>query len=94
MKGVLGGRIKVHRFMPSGRCIWTMIGKEAEHWMVPSLNYCSCPAYYYNSKTPCYHLKCASNEVLIDYVDFSDDEFDGFVSAFLLDTLATSLSDA
>ncbi|MXY37532.1 MAG: hypothetical protein F4Y82_02610 [Cenarchaeum sp. SB0665_bin_23] len=94
MKGVPEGQIKVHRFMPSGRCIWTVIGREAEHWMAPSLNYCSCPAYYYNSNILCYHLKCASNKDLTDYVDFSDDEFDDFISALLQDVLVTSLRDA
>lgn len=93
MKDTFEGRIKVHRFMPSGRCVWTMIGREAEHWMVPSLNYCSCPAYYYNSNVLCYHLKYALDEILTDYVDFSDDEFDGFIAALLRDTLATSLPD-
>lgn len=96
MKSTSNGRVKVHRFMPSGRCIWTMIGKEAEHWMAPSFNYCSCPAYYYNPNVQCYHLKCASKEELIDYVDFSDDEFDDFISALLSDTLkrqSTSLPD-
>lgn len=80
------GRIKLHKFLPSGRSIWTMVGKE-EHWMDPDLKYCSCPAYYYNAGTPCYHLKCVYNDVLVDQINFTDDEFDGFVAALLLDTL-------
>lgn len=79
-----GGRMKLHRFMPSGRRIWTVVGKEDEHWLDPDLGYCSCPSFYYGG-APCYHIRGAP-EAQADVVDFSDAEFDGFVAGLVLDT--------
>ena len=35
-------RIKLHHFLPSDRKIWTVVGKEKEHWLDPDLEFCSC----------------------------------------------------
>ena len=34
-------RIKLHYFLPSNRKIWTIVGKEKEHWLEPDLKFCS-----------------------------------------------------
>ncbi len=39
-------RVKLHRFNPSQREIWTIVGKEKEHWIDPQSNFCSCSGYY------------------------------------------------
>ena len=35
-------RVKLHLFEPSQRSIWTIVGKEKEHWLDPESNFCSC----------------------------------------------------
>ena len=40
-------RVKLHRFNPSQREIWTIVGKEKEHWIDPESNFCSCSGYYF-----------------------------------------------
>ena len=40
-------RIKLHHFLPSDRKIWTVVGKEKEHWLDPDLEFCSCSGFYF-----------------------------------------------
>ena len=50
-------RLKLHLFNPSKREIWTVVGKEKEHWIDPDSNFCSCSGYYFSmikNKTYCY----------------------------------------
>ena len=56
-------RVKLHRFNPSQREIWTIVGKEKEHWIDPQSNFCSCVGYYFGmikNNSPCYHLESVS----------------------------------
>lgn len=84
-------RIKLHVFEPSKRKIWTIVGKGKEHWLDPSLEFCSCPGFYFgkiNRKNECYHLesvKIAKKEGKVETIKFSDDEFEDFMSALILD---------
>ena len=85
-------RVNLHHFEPSGRKIWTVVGKENEHWLDPDLGFCSCEDYYYNAmekQGECYHLravKTAKEQDKVEVVAFADSEFEGFVAA-LVDTL-------
>lgn len=85
--------VKLHHFEPSGRKIWTVVGKENEHWLDPELGFCSCADYYYNALITggeCYHLKAvriAQEQKKIETVKFSDSEFESFVSALVRDLL-------
>lgn len=82
-------RIKLHQFNPSKRKIWTVVGRTKEHWLYPEMNYCSCQGYYFgklNNKPNCYHLdsiKIAINENGYELVEFSDDEFEDFISGLI-----------
>ena len=84
-------RVKLHRFEPSQRKLWTVVGKGEEHWIDPNGNYCSCPGFYFgqlNGKPSCYHLesaKFAQKENKIEEVVFSDDEFSDFLSGLISD---------
>jgi predicted nucleic acid-binding Zn finger protein len=79
-------RVKLHLFEPSQRKIWTVVGKDAEHWLDPDGEYCSCLGYYFarlNGKSSCYHLESvylAKREDKIDIITFSDEEYDDFLS--------------
>ena len=84
-------RIKLHYFLPSNRKIWTIVGKEKEHWLEPDLKFCSCAGFYFGmlkNKKPCYHIdsiQIAKKEELYERIEFSDDEFEGFMSGLIND---------
>ena len=84
-------RVKLHEFEPSQRKLWSVVGKEKEYWVEPTLNFCSCQSFYFNSiddKQACYHLeslKIAQKEGKIEIIKFSDDEFPDFISGLISD---------
>jgi predicted nucleic acid-binding Zn finger protein len=85
--------VKLHLFEPSNRKIWTVVGKENEHWLDLNLGYCSCEDYYYNAmekgKT-CYHLsavKAAIEQDKIEVIKFQDSEFESFILALVQDVV-------
>jgi predicted nucleic acid-binding Zn finger protein len=83
--------VKLHTFEPSKRQIWTVVGKENEHWLDPDLNFCSCEDYFFNTLnggSECYHLKSvkiAKEQNKVEVVTFSDEEFANFISALISD---------
>ena len=83
--------VKLHYFEPSQRKIWTVVGKENEHWLDPELGFCSCEDYFFNTLNggiECYHLKSikiAKEQSKVEIINFSDDEFSNFVSALISD---------
>ncbi|MDE1830007.1 MAG: hypothetical protein KGI25_06775 [Thaumarchaeota archaeon] len=85
--------VKLHYFEPSGRTIWTVVGKENEHWLDPDLPFCSCADYYYKAMTAggeCYHLKAvrtAKEQGKVETVKFSDSEFEIFIRALVKDLM-------
>lgn len=85
--------VKMHCFEPSGRAIWTVVGKENEHWIDPELPFCSCSDYYYKAMAvggECYHLKAvkaAKTQGKVEIVKFSDSEFEAFVRALVEELL-------
>jgi len=85
--------VKLHYFEPSKRQIWTVVGKDNEHWLDPKMGFCSCEDYYYNAldqSRECYHLKAvriAMEQNKVEMVRFSDSEFENFMSAIIEDNL-------
>jgi len=83
--------VKLHYFEPSKRKIWTVVGKDNEHWLDPDLGYCSCEDYYFkalNKEKECYHLKSiklAKEQNKVEVIKFSDSEFANFVLALVSD---------
>lgn len=89
---VFAKRVKMHRFLPSGRYIMTVVGKSGEHWVDVNMRFCSCRAFYFamtgGKKSTCYHLTSAQIAYdigAIDEIVFDDEEFDGFVHGLVLD---------
>ncbi len=84
-------RVKLHLFEPSQRKIWTVVGKDKEHWLDPDTQYCSCPGYYFgrlNGKSICYHLESAylaKKENKIETIRFSDEEYGDFLFGLISD---------
>lgn len=90
-------RVKLHRFLPSGLTIWTVVGGECDLLIdcEPSgqrKSYCSCDDFHFrvlSGKVPeCYHLvgaKLAIQQGMYSVVEFSDEELPGFLTALLKD---------
>lgn len=84
-------RVKLHRFEPSKREIWTVVGKKNEHWLDPELGFCSCQSYFFDNLEngrECYHLKSikvAKDLHKIELILFADEEFEHFVFALVSD---------
>lgn len=88
--------VKVHLFRPSARRIYTIVGKEEEHWTDPDLDFCSCKDYYFKSLSsgkPCYHLRAVKSmkEEKFALFKFEDDEYDQFVRAIIRDSLKNAV---
>jgi len=53
---------KVHRyrFKPSGRTIWTVMGRKGVYQVIPETNFCNCDDYYFRvmdgKRALCYHI--------------------------------------
>ena len=89
-KAIAEGRVKLHVFEPSGRHIWTVVGREDEYWMDPDSGYCSCQGYYFGDARTCYHIFCqdkAINLSKFETIRFADREFDGFIAGLVGDTM-------
>tara|TARA_Y100000590_G_scaffold147949_1_gene170019 strand:- start:978 stop:1280 length:303 start_codon:yes stop_codon:yes gene_type:complete len=84
-------RIKLHLFTPSNREIWTVVGKEKEHWIDSETKFCSCSGFYFGmikNKTPCYHLESiliAKKEKKFEKIEFLDEEYESFISGIISD---------
>lgn len=90
----LGGCVKRHTFLPSGRHIYTVVGSNADEFVDPDKSFCSCESYFYGvlgDKTRhCYHVlgcKIACETGLVREVKFDDDEFDDFMRLLASDVL-------
>lgn len=83
--------VKLHIFEPSGRQIWTVVGKHDEHWIDLELNFCSCKNYYYKTLSElkeCYHLtnlKQATENKSFSLIKFHDSEYSIFMTALISD---------
>ena len=78
----LAGGVKEHRFMPSGRTIHTVVGRQGDEFIDPRRAYCSCSHYFFRvlggKDSTCYHLlsyKIASELGKLDVITFDDAEY-------------------
>ncbi|MEM3364915.1 MAG: hypothetical protein QXM93_00655 [Candidatus Methanomethyliaceae archaeon] len=59
-EALLSMAVKKYRFVPSGRIVWIVVGREKEYFVIPRL-YCQCDEFYINvvirrKSDLCYHL--------------------------------------
>ncbi|HVX01611.1 MAG TPA: hypothetical protein VHA09_00495 [Nitrososphaera sp.] len=94
---VESGSVKALKFLPSGRMLWIVVGKDSEYWVDPELGFCSCKDFYFSALTkgePCYHLKSVHKATLEDrfmVLEFSDDEYTAFLQALVRDNASQLL---
>lgn len=89
-KAVSEGAVKLHRFLPSGRKVWTVVGRE-EHLVDDEEGYCSCKHYYFSAMRKggiCYHIlavRMAKELELYELIEMEDEEYPTFLSLLLED---------
>jgi predicted nucleic acid-binding Zn finger protein len=80
------------RFIPSGRRLWIVVGKDGEYWTDPELGFCSCKDYYFSTLSkghPCYHLNSVHQALLEDkfrVFEFSDGDYTALLQAVAEDS--------
>ncbi|MDA4122870.1 MAG: hypothetical protein OK456_06805 [Thaumarchaeota archaeon] len=89
---VLGGCVKEHVFSPSGRTVYTVVGKGGEEFIDPEKPFCSCKNFFFGvlggRNQTCYHLlgyAIARDAGRLDKVGFHDEEFESFIALLLRD---------
>lgn len=87
---VESNRIKFHRFLPSGRELWTAVGSDGDHLLNNSQPYCSCRDFHFrlltDKDTECYHLlalRMAIKSKKFDSLNFHDEEYYYFIRGLL-----------
>ncbi|MGQ9718647.1 MAG: hypothetical protein ACUVWK_02170 [Nitrososphaerales archaeon] len=91
---VMSKGVKLHRFSPSQREIWTVVGREGDQLVNESQPYCSCRHFYYRvlggKDDLCYHLlglRIANQINKYDTVEFTDLEYLPFLELLLKDVI-------
>jgi predicted nucleic acid-binding Zn finger protein len=85
------GSVKQMFFLPSGKRLWIVVGKDNEYWTDPDLGFCSCKDFYFTTLSggdECYHLKSvrkAIEENRFTTVEFSDSEYVEYLQAIAED---------
>jgi len=86
--------IKLHKFFPSGRELWTVVGREGDQLVDDLQPFCSCRHFYYrvlsNKDTTCYHLlglKIAKQNNEFDVIEFQDSEYSSLLEGILKDIM-------
>jgi predicted nucleic acid-binding Zn finger protein len=98
MKLVDGKCVKLHRFHPSGRNIWTVVGTKGDQLINESQPYCSCRHFHYRVLSDkddiCYHLlgvKMARQVNSYESIDFNDFEYHLFLKFLITDIFKSSI---
>ena len=94
IEAALGGCVKRHVFLPSGRYVLTVVGSNADEFVDPDKPFCSCESFFYGVLSDkakyCYHIlsyKIADEAGLVEDVRFDDEEYDAFVRLLADDVL-------
>ena len=91
-EALASGSVKLALFVPSGKKIWTVVGREGEYWADPELGFCSCKDFYFTTlsgQDECYHLKSvrkAMQENQFTTVEFADSEYVEYLQAIAEDS--------
>lgn len=95
MDAVLGGRVKRHVFIPSGRTVYTVVGRSGDEFIDPEKPFCSCESFFFRvlggRHETCYHLlayRMAGETDSFSETSFHDEEFRYFLGLLSSDLLA------
>jgi predicted nucleic acid-binding Zn finger protein len=94
---VLEGRVKRHTFGPSGRTLYTVVGRSGDEFVDPDVPFCSCESFFFTvlggEGETCYHLlayRIASETGAFAETQFHDEEFRYFLRLLSSDLLDRS----
>jgi predicted nucleic acid-binding Zn finger protein len=94
IEAAFGGCVKRHTFLPSGRRVYTVVGRNADEFIDPDKSFCSCESYFYGVLSAkvkyCYHIlsyKIAEESGLVQEIRFDDEEYDTFMRLLASDVL-------
>lgn len=89
---ISSGSVKQMLFLPSGKKLWIVVGKDNEYWADPDLGFCSCKDFYFTTLSggdECYHLKSvrkAAEDNRFMKMEFTDGEYIEFLQAIAEDS--------
>jgi len=94
IEAALGGCVKRHTFLPSGRYVYTVVGSNADEFIDPGKPFCSCESFFYRVLSAkikyCYHIlsyKIADESGLVQEVRLDDEDYDTFMRLLASDVL-------
>lgn len=94
IEAVLQGSVKRHIFRPSGRTLYSVVGRGGDEFIDPEKNYCSCSDYFFRvlggKEEYCYHLlsyKIALEGKRFDETAFEDEEYETFFRFMIRDIM-------
>jgi predicted nucleic acid-binding Zn finger protein len=92
---VFSGGVKEHRFVPSGRRIFTVVGRLGDEFIDPEKPYCSCSDFFFRvmggKAELCYHLlsyKIATDQGRVQVVTLDDEEYGQFFAMVVRDVFS------
>lgn len=97
VEAVLEGRVKKHIFEPSGRVLYTVVGRSGDEFVDPGKPFCSCESFFFSvlggKYESCYHLlahRIANETGGFSESRFHDEEFRNFLRLLSMDLLDRS----
>lgn len=89
---VVSGGAKKHVFLPSGRSIYTIVGRNGDEFIDPDKSFCSCESHFYSGSggksSHCYHIlsyEIANEAGFVDEISLDDEEYDTFLRLLMQD---------
>jgi len=89
---VISGAVKESLFLPSGRRVYSVVGRLGDEFIDPQKPYCSCSDFFFKVRGGrdelCYHLlsyKMASKTKRLEITRFSDEEYGPYMRAVVGD---------
>ena len=91
---VRSGSVKQMLFLPSGKKLWVVIGRDNEYWTDPELGFCSCKDFYFTTLSggqDCYHLKSVRKTIQqrgFTAIEFDDSDYTQLLQAVADDNIS------
>lgn len=91
---ISSGSVKQMLFLPSGKKLWVVIGRDNEYWTDPELGFCSCKDFYFTTLSggqDCYHLKSvrkAIQQTGFKAIEFDDNDYIHLLQAVADDNIS------
>ena len=93
-EAVSRGCAKLHLFSPSGRIIYTVVGRSGDEFIDPFRPFCSCKNFFFRvlagRNETCYHLltyEAAERLSRFDRIIMHDEEFESFTRLLAQDLI-------